>query len=345
VWGHHFGEPSKWIEAVWGGEEKGYTLATARIWGTHIVASDLITRWHWMSHLENLSIRHKRSAFDRPFTIDSLFPFLNSLTIRMPTLARPFEISQPLHHPHLRYLYLSGLSFDQSMLSRSLDGLPRLEELLLHNWLCKHSGSPFHHFSNTSIKRLIVSLAILSAWREATLTNLEYLKVVLDDPSPLSDVETYDAAMSAGDVLVRLNSQNLTLDLTSARMEAGHVFALLSRLSSLRSLWVESLQPLLSEEETEEMKMEIGEIVCASSSPLPFPVVVTPLDGVLPSSGGNLTLYVPGEQQCRALRGVDSHQCFLRGLPFHFVRIPQWRIEAMLYDQFAIQHHEYQEVM
>jgi hypothetical protein len=346
AWGLRFGDPSKWIEAIWGGEERTYTLATAKLFGTHIVVSDLVMQWPAMSHLENLSIRQGMvgAASERAFMIGSLFPSLTSLTIRMPPSARPLKISQPLRHPRLCSLYLSGLSFDQRMLSRSLDGLPQLEELLLHNCLCTGSVSAFHLINNSSVKRLIVSLAMLSAWRAPTFTNLEYCKIVEDDAFLLGNTETFEVAISGGDALAGLSSHRLTLDLTSTRLEAGHLLALLSRLSSLRSLWVKSLQLLLfAEDETEEIKTDIEEIVCASCSPLPFHVATTPMDDMLPSSGTILMMYTPDEHQSSRSQCVDPNMRFMRGIPFHFVRIPQWRIDTMVYEQFAIRHYEREE--
>jgi hypothetical protein len=122
-------------------------------------------------------------------------------------------------------------------------------------------------------------------------------------------------------------------------MESEH----LSRLPLLQSLWVKSLQLLVfEEEEREEWKAEIGQILCTNPSSLPFHVVDTPDDSTVPSSGIKLTVYTTEEHHPSRSLCVDPRMRFMGGIPFHLVRFPEWRIDAML-DIFAIQDHEYQE--
>ncbi|KAH6874615.1 hypothetical protein BKA70DRAFT_1349984 [Coprinopsis sp. MPI-PUGE-AT-0042] len=354
AWGNGWGNPSEWIGILRGCEERTYKMATVQIWGTPIVASDITENSLIMTYLKNLSIRQERlwDAPKRPLKLSTAFPSLESLTVRMPPSARPFPISQPLRHARLRFLHLSGLSFSQNILSATLEALPLLEELLIHNCFCEYpvSASPIHPIYNSSLKRLIASPMVLSSWRRATITGLEYCNIISDDASVASEFDNHECVVLAGDTLAGLNSYNLTLDLTSARMESEELLALLSRIPSLRSLRLPSLCFLSSDDLAEwGLKTELTNIVTQNCFPLPSRFTITPIsEASLPSSGTALTIYAPNnpiERRSTQFRCSDPDAIFMSGIPFYLSRIPQWRIDAMFQDECVPRHHEYIDVM
>ena len=166
-----------WVGMLWGGEQRSYRLATVRFFGDVLLGPSIDEHLPAMIDLRNLSITTDDSwgTPEFPVNLNGTFPLLKSLAFSGPSTFHPLRHSIP--HSNIQSLFLSYLTLQRREFAMVLEGLPKLEELIIHNSIFTRMED-FSRVVNTSIQRLVCPAGILLRWPSIILSSLKYFKLI-----------------------------------------------------------------------------------------------------------------------------------------------------------------------
>ncbi|KAH6907962.1 hypothetical protein BKA70DRAFT_347915 [Coprinopsis sp. MPI-PUGE-AT-0042] len=334
------------VGKMWELEQRNYQITSLQVWAR--VGIELEQPIQLVSGLKSLTITIERSwhssAHGSPLILDS-FTALESLTVRgAPSdLDDLPKLSHTLRNQSLSSLHLSGLYLTRGILATICNDLPLLEELIFFN--CNFEQTPSAIIvppsANLSIKRIAGPMYIVAWWQGPDLLSLEYCKILSSDEGTVAQDYHCKLLASAADNLWRFNSPILTLDLTSAELSSEELVIFLPRLPPLRSLRMQSLSQLFSEEPLVWSLRPVLNIICNGYSPLPLRFSTTaPSECSLGSSSTSLLLFAPSDGSGSSqYRCTDPDPRFMGQFPFNLIRIARSKIDVLQHE-FPFRHHE-----
>jgi hypothetical protein len=345
-WNFDLGATIAYAGLIWGHEEGQFQLTNLRISGIIGIEENL----HPMRGLKTLSVTidGSQSPYPRSPNLNIAFPSLQSLSFRMLVRTHATQIPHPIQHSNIRFLHLSGFRFTNGNLHPLTGEMPALEELVVftYPWEAFEVEPVAPFVTNASIKRLVLNLYALAAWRRVNLSSLQHCKIINEDGRQLTREKNFVLVL-ASENLERFNSRSLTLDLTSLKPNYDQLGMLISRLSSLRSLRLHSLAPLFSEEPLKWRLHSIGNIVCQEYAQLPL--CFTTSTTTVSSSSTNLLVYAANSRRddvaSSHYRCVSPDERFMGRIPFDLICLPGWQINDIIQNEFPMQHSDYDEIL